>query len=362
MRILFLTSGRDVPASRFRVQQYVPYLESRGHLCTVRPSRPEKYRGLPFLGNRLSEPLRIAFRAFEALQNAIEPHDVVFVERELLSSSFLGLERLFRRTTRRIVLDVDDALFLLNGPKFERLVEMADHVIAGNAALEEVIRRHTPHVSVIPTVVDTTAYRFESERHSEESVAKASDRSAGPRKTSVGWIGTAYNFRYLEPILPAIRTLAGSHPVELTIVAERPPAVAAFASLPMRFERWSSERESELVRSFDVGLMPLAEDAWSRYKCGAKLLQYMAAGIPSIASPVGANRHITLPGETGFLATSTDEWTNALRRLLDDEELRARMGTEARRRVEAEYSVARWAPVLERTLREVADRDATHVA
>lgn len=348
MRILFLTSGREVPASRFRVLQYVPYLESQGHVCTVRPSWPEKYRGLRFLGNRLSEPLRVVHRTFEALQEAIDRHDVTFVEREILSSGFTGLERLFRRVSRRMVLDVDDAIFLLNPGKFERLVGLADHVVVGNVALREVVLPRNEAVSIVPTVVDTAAY----------SPVRRSpcEGSADTRKPlRVGWIGTAYNSQYLEPILPALRPLIDRHAIEFHLVAERPPSGGAFSGLPVRFKCWSAEHEVELVQSFDVGLMPLHDDEWARYKCGAKLLQYMAAGIPSIASPVGANCEIVRPGETGFLARTVEEWRDALATLIDDKALRERMGAAARRRVEAEYSVARWAPVLERTLREVVE-------
>lgn len=348
MRILFLTSGREVPASRFRVLQYVPYLESRGHVCTVRPSWPEKYRGLRLLGNRLSEPLRIVRRTFEALQEAIDGHDVTFVEREILSSGFTGLERLFRRVSRRMALDVDDAIFLLNPGKIERLVGMADHVIVGNAALREVVLPRTAAVSIVPTVVETAAYDRVHCSPSEASV----DRR-GPLR--VGWIGTAYNYQYLEPILPALRSLIEQHSIELHLVAERPPSDEAFAGVPVRFEPWSSEREVELVQSFNVGLMPLRDDEWARYKCGAKILQYMAAGIPSIASPVGANCEIVRHGETGFLARTVEEWRDALMTLIDDEGLCKRMGAAARRQVEAEYSVDRWAPVLERTLRQVVE-------
>lgn len=348
MRILFLTSGREVPASRFRVLQYVPYLESRGHVCTVRPSWPEKYRGLRFLGNRLSEPLRIVRRTFEALQEAIDGHDATFVEREILSSGFAGLERLFRRASRRMVLDVDDAIFLLNPGKFERLAGMADHVIVGNAALREVVLPRTEAVSIVPTVVDTAQYD-----HGRQSTRATDDETR--RSLRVGWIGTAYNYQYLNPVLPALRPLIDQHSLELHLVAERPPSGEAFAGLPLRFEGWSAEREVELVQSFDIGLMPLRDDEWARYKCGAKILQYMAAGIPSIASPVGANCEIVRHGETGFLARSVEEWRDALATLIDDEGLRKRMGAAARRRVEAEYSVDRWAPVLEQTLRQVVE-------
>jgi hypothetical protein len=348
LRILFLTSGREVPASRFRVLQYVPYLESRGHVCTVLPSWPEKYRGLRFLGNRLSEPLRIVRRTFEALQEAIDGHDVTFVEREILSSRFAGLEQLFRRASRRMVLDVDDAIFLLNPGKFERLVGMADYVIVGNAALRDVVLPRTAAASIIPTVVDTAAYDRAHRSAGEARVDAA-------QTLRMGWIGTAYNYQYLEPVLPALRPLIAQHSLELHLVAERPPSGEAFAGLPLRFERWSAEREVELVQSFDVGLMPLRDDEWARYKCGAKILQYMAAGIPSIASPVGANCEIVRHGETGLLARNVEEWRDALTTLIDDEGLRERMGAAARRRVDAEYSVDRWAPVLEQTLREVVE-------
>lgn len=341
MNILFLTSGQNVPASRFRVLNYVPYLESQGHRCTVRPSRPEKYVGLRFLGNRLSQPVRVANRFVNVLAEAVRPHDVVFLEREILSSSSLFVERLFRRVSRRLVLDVDDAIFLLHPRKFERLASMADCVIVGNRLLEIEAAKWNPRVVVVPTVVDAERYKPRTLRESGEDGA-----------TTIGWIGTSYNYRFLEPVADALNRAAAGRPVALTLVAERPPPASLLDALrlPVRYVPWTASGEAEAVAAFDVGIMPLADDDWCRYKCGAKLLQYMAAGLPAVASPVGVNAEIVQHGVNGFLAATPNEWAASLKQLIGDREKRFAVGAAARETVERDYSVARWAPLLESTL------------
>ena len=106
---------------------------------------------------------------------------------------------------------------------------------------------------------------------------------------------------------------------------------------------------AELARC-DVGIMPLPDAPWERGKCGYKLIQYMASGLPVVASPIGANREIVIPGETGFLAAGSEEWAEGLSRLFDDPGLRARMGAAGRAGAERLYSVGATAPRLAQLL------------
>jgi glycosyltransferase involved in cell wall biosynthesis len=134
-------------------------------------------------------------------------------------------------------------------------------------------------------------------------------------------------------------------PFELAVVSNTKPTIPQ-TSLRWHFIPWSEETEISSLHSFDIGIMPLLDNEFQRGKCGMKLLQYMAVGIPTIASPVGVNRDIILHGETGFLASGEDEWRNALETLVRDAELRRQMGINGRQRCEELYSLKRWGPVL----------------
>jgi hypothetical protein len=136
------------------------------------------------------------------------------------------------------------------------------------------------------------------------------------------------------------------------VVADASPEPSA---IPVEFVPWRLEREGDDLVGFDIGVMPLDDTAWSRGKCGFKLLQYMAAGLPAIASPVGVNRSIIRHGENGFLAETPAEWGAALARLIEDPSLRARLGQAARRTVEMEYSLARCSDAFVAVLRDACD-------
>ena len=344
MKILFLISGRRLPASRFRVLQYLPRLRAAGHECTVAPSVPPKYCGFPLLGNRGSEWPRRMFRAWDVLHAWRADYDVVFLERELFSTDFVLLERMLRRVARTLVLDVDDALFVLHPRKFETLLALSDCVIAGNRLLHEKVAAEHPFTVEIPTAVDL-------DRYAPRLVAVS--RRARP---IIGWTGLASNIPYLEVVARALRDLARRTDFELRIVAEdpRPLARLDLAGVRVRFVPWSEDNEIAVLRQFDIGLMPLPDDGWTRYKCGLKLIQYMALGIPGIASPVGVNAEIVRHGETGFLARTASQWLECMARLVSGPALRRRIGGAGREEIAARYSLDQTAPLLIDTLERAA--------
>lgn len=158
MRVAFLTSGRFVPSSRFRVLQFVPHLQRLGHECLVLPSRPEKYASWPLLGFRLSGIFKRWNRRADLAALERWSPDVVVLERELFSDATFDLEQALRRIARRLVLDIDDGLFVLHRHKFEVLCGLCDHVIAGSELLAARVRPINPRVTVIPTCVDVARF------------------------------------------------------------------------------------------------------------------------------------------------------------------------------------------------------------
>jgi glycosyltransferase involved in cell wall biosynthesis len=258
--------------------------------------------------------------------------DVVVIERELFHDATFDLELAFRQRAKRLVLDLDDGVFLKWPEKIAQVAGAADCVIAGSDLLAEALGQYSQHVTVVPTCVDVRRY-----------VVKEHARRPVP---VVGWTGTSSNLAYFEQILPALTELATRTPYALGIVADdrargRLPRISG---VEVRLIPWRTETEATSLLEFDIGIMPLPDDDWSRFKCGFKLIQYMAAGLPAVASPVGVNPQIVEPGVTGELAGTTAEWVAKLSGLLGDVERRRRFGLAGRRRVEERYSVqANWA-------------------
>ncbi len=331
MKLLFLTSGPKVPSSRFRILQYLPRLAAEGHQCTVAHSWPDKYEQAAWLGFRLSQRARRWKRLLDLHRARLARFDVVVIERELFNDESFDVELAFRNVAPRLVLDLDDGVFLKWPEKLGRLARVADHVIAGSSLIADTVGESSRSVSVVPTCVDVRRYPVKSHGRSGLPV--------------IGWTGTSSNLAAFSQLAEALSELQRRMPFELVIMADA-AAKTLFPPIPgvhPRFIPWSIASETAALLQFDVGIMPLPDDDWSRFKCGFKLIQYMAAGLPTVASPVGVNPQITVPGVTGELASTTTDWVDALQRLLLDADQRNRMGIAGRTRVENQYSLeANW--------------------
>lgn len=320
MKVLFLANRVEGAGSRHRFLQYIPYLEKQGWSVEARtiPRRfPERMRLFASLGS----------------------FDVVFLHRRLFS---LIEWHVFRMAAGKVVFDFDDAVMfrdskrgrpgsVLRRLKFKTTVRGSDRVVAGNAYLEGMALSYNRNVTVIPTSIDMDRY-----------VPKAGADNDGA--VTLGWIGSASTVFYLERIRGVLDKIFERHPnTRLKIVSDR---FCDLDAMPVEKKMWSLEDEIADLHSFDIGLMPLTDDPWSRGKCGFKLLQYMAVGVPPVCSPVGVNSEIVSHGENGFCATDEREWLDCLGRLISDGALRKRLGTEARRTVEERYSLGVNAPRL----------------
>lgn len=339
MRLAFLTSGPQVPSSRFRVLQFVPRMQALGHECLVLASVPAKYDSLPLLGFRVTGLLKRWHRRRDLESLRRWDPDVVILERELFDGGSFDAEQSLRRVVRRLVLDIDDGLFVSRPAKFAALCALSDHVVAGNGLIAARARAVTPRVTVIPTCVDLERYPGDAQR------------AATPGTPWVlGWTGTSWNIKFLEVLRGPLAALSREFPLELRVIAESERPLRRLAlgrgGVATRFVRWTEESEVADLRAFDIGLMPLPDNEWTRHKCGLKILQYMAAGVPAVASPVGVNAEIIRHGLNGWLAATPAEWTSVLRSLLADQRLPATVLAEARKTVHERYSVDAQLPRL----------------
>jgi len=254
--------------------------------------------------------------------------DIVFLQRNLLPVRAVpALEWLASRLARRTVFDFDDAIFTdSRNPRVRygdipRILGFADAAVCGNGFLADYARRYTADVSVIPTVPPAVA------------------TTQGPARTGpcvVGWIGTAANIPYLRTVEGALRRLAERLPVTLLTVADGPLRLAA--GIPHEHRPWSLKAEESFFRDIDVGIMPLADDEWTRGKCAFKALEYLAHGIPAVVSPVGANRE--LGGEdSGVLFAATEAaWEEQIALLCGSPALRHEYGIRGKATVNRRFS------------------------
>jgi glycosyltransferase involved in cell wall biosynthesis len=357
MRVLAFTKYGPLAASmRQRFSQFQPALNAAGIQIDYAPLlRDEHLRRLS--RGRRSSPLEVigyyANRASRLL--SARRYDVLWVHCEFFPFMPAFVEKLaVRLAGRPIVFDFDDAIFsmydhasnylvraLLSG-KLEPLLRAAAACTCGNAYLRDYAARFCSKAIIVPTTVDTDRYRPAS-----------NERTGIP---VIGWIGSPSTWPYLQPVSGLLEQMVRAGRARVRIVGAGSAAVAQ-SSCGFEFVDWSEKNEIREIQRMDIGIMPLPDDAWARGKSGYKLIQYMACGLPVIASTVGVNSEIVRHGENGFLA-ATDDWKPALNSLVSNAELRARMGAEGRRRAVADYSLRAHAPrVVEIVSRAAAAGD-----
>jgi glycosyltransferase involved in cell wall biosynthesis len=246
--------------------------------------------------------------------------------------------RLFAAFSRRRVFDVDDAIYVRKPrrlgelpdesawrkQKFAATCRWVDAVAAGNDVLAGVARATAKEIVVLPTSIDTACYEA---------------TFAGPGEApTIAWIGSPENLIYLDMIRPALARLTKRHPtLKMRVICSEFPD---WNDVNVERVPWSSATEAHSLAGAHIGVMPLTDDAWSRGKCAFKLLQYMAAALPCVASPVGANTEAVLDGVNGFHATDVDAWERSLETLILSPELRAQFGAQGRQHVEQRYALS----------------------
>lgn len=347
IRLAALTTGAGVPSARFRVRQMVPHMVADGVEVTELAPKIGIYQPSPSRTGR-SRPLRAAGEVAWTLQKAwarsgdlraAKRFDGAWVCRELLPN-VPGLDGLL---SVPFVLDLDDAVWARNAfseHAFRRTASRARLVLAGNEYLAEFAARYAD-VVLVPTAVDTDRLRPGRRRSDGEGFV-------------VGWIGTSSNFKYLQAIEHQLAHFLSRHPnARLRVVANRAPALPGIDPEAWEFVPWAEDKELEVIRGFDVGIMPLADDRWSRGKCGYKLLSYLACAVPGIASDVGPNRQILAGGAAGWVVERQDDWFDALEEAYSDAAERADRGRFGRQHTELNYSCKVVAPVISSALHRV---------
>ncbi|MBN1903130.1 glycosyltransferase family 4 protein [Candidatus Sumerlaeota bacterium] len=325
--LCIITPNSQTPSFRYRIRQYFPYLEKAG------------------FHPKALEIQRLTSQKVSRFKNVFDDAGIIFLQKKLLNKRESSLISEWRE---KIVLDLDDALFVpaFNEPKglfgfvkrfskwnrFINTVQTCSFIICANTYLAQKCREAgNDNILILPTPVPL-------ERYSPKSFDQ-------PRKDPfiLGWIGTPGNLRYLEPLRPVLAQLHKKFPVVLRIISSARPAIT---ECPLEFKEWKLEEEAEDLKALDAGIMPLTDDPWTQGKAGFKLLQYMAAGLPSVSSSVGINKGIIQNGVNGFLAETMEQWGSILEKLAKDRELCKVTGANARATVEKHYSLDVLAPAI----------------
>ncbi len=356
IRVLVLApyALRRAPSQRYRFEQYIEPLRRQGIHMEASSFFTAAAMDVIYAPDRWAEKGRwVAAGMLRRARDLLvaRRYDLVLVHREAWPLGLATVERLLQALRCPYVFEFDDAVYMARssdanrplarwkrGSKAESIAAGAVAVIAGNEHLARWARRHSDRVTVIPTAVDTDAYR----------PLASSRRAGGP--LCIGWTGSLSTVAHLGTVAPVLRDLQRERGVALRVIGDPSFRIegARVQAVP-----WRESTEIEDLRQIDIGIMPLPDDEWSRGKCGLKALLYMAMGIPAILSPVGVNTRIARGG-AALLASTHEEWSRALRSLIDDPGARERLGEAGRRRVEEEYSTRSVGPRYAAALRGAA--------
>lgn len=351
MKILTLTPypPNEAPSQRFRFELFFNHLDI-SLLTTETQSfiSPREWKALyaeKETGSKLLSVIKGFFRRVAAVFRASK-HDFVFIHRELIPFGPPIFEWIIAKILKRkIIYDFDDAIWLPDQnkessiwrwlkwrSKVASICKWSWKVSVGNEYLADFAREYNENVVVVPTVVDTQVH-FKARLPIRQEISLPTGQTG---RQIIGWTGSHSTLQYLDPILPSLQQLEKEIDFEFRVIANKDP------KLPLKnysFIPWNKESEIEDLATLDIGVMPLPDDEWSKGKCGFKLIQYLALEIPAVSSPVGVNTDIIQHDKTGFLASTTEDWTESLKKLLLNPPLRAEMGKKGRALIEKNYSV-----------------------
>lgn len=347
--IVFAKYGTLAASTRQRIVQAIPYLEREGITIDIEPLFDNDCMHALFTQGKygIANILRAYVNRLQTLV-CIKKYDFIWIQYELFPYLFGEIEALIRFTNKPIIYDFDDAVFhrydqhpqtvirQLLGNKLAPLLRNSDIAFCGNAYLADYAKQYCKHTQIIPTTVDINRYK---------------NKPQSPAIPTLGWIGSPSTWSYCEPFTDLFSSFIKSKQVSMLVVG------AGNKPFPFTFRDWSEATEVADIQAMDIGIMPLNDDPWARGKCGYKLIQYMACGLPVIASPVGVNRDIVEHGINGFLASTEQEWRSAIEQLLSDASLRERMGKAGRAKVETHYSIQQVGPRIAKHIQDLLSHD-----
>ncbi|APZ95939.1 glycosyltransferase family 4 protein [Fuerstiella marisgermanici] len=356
MKVLFLVLyPKQAPSPRYRVYNLIPWLEKSGMVCDVRPLISESdYPVSRRKGAYLQKIWMLAkgFRERLRLVRQASNYDAVYVLKAAFPYGPPIIERKLRKKNVPLIFDFDDAIqihkpsgnhrfldFLKPPSRTNDVVALANRVVVPNNFLADFAKRYNEAVTIVPEAEDT------------ERLYPRSKHTNNKPQIVIGWVGSPSTAKYLKLITEALREICSRYPQVIVRVIG-----GSFLADGVRTEEvaWSLDKEGELFHSLDIGIMPLPLEDWSKGKSGCKLRQYMATGVPGVATKIGYNCELVNDGETGFLVETNAEWVTALATLIEHSELRNRIAEAARTDVETRFAITTVGPLLKGAITGVA--------
>jgi len=318
-------------------------LEQNGIEVVVEPLFDSSYVQQLYQGKK-KDIRKILFYYFHRIRVLLKARkiDLIWIEYEIFPWLPAIFENILSAFKLPYIVDFDDAIFhrydinpnklirILLGNKIDSIMKKSALVLAGNSYLADRAKNAgAQRVEYLPTVIDLNRYSLKKEIKSKDF--------------TIGWIGSPSTSSYLQDIQPALAKLCEEENTKLAIISAH---IENIEGVTTKFHPWSEESEVENIRSFDVGIMPLPDTLWSKGKCGYKLIQYMACGIPVVGSNIGANKDIIDDGINGFLVSNTAEWIECIQKLRDDISIGKQLGKNGREKVEKKYCLQITAPKM----------------
>jgi len=352
IKILLLSRYENLGASsRYRSYQYIPYLRKEGFEITAVPLFDNDYIKDLYAG-RKKNLLKILKSYVKRITNLyhVRDFDVVWIEKEALPWLPAWIEHKLGLAKVPYIVDYDDAIYhrydqhhfklirWILGKKIDRIMQYAALVLVGNKyLLERAKKAGAKRVEILPTVIDLEKYPTNSFNNNDIF--------------TIGWIGSPVTSHYLKLVMPVLEEFCKKNTARIVLIGAKKEELS---NIPVEYVPWSEKTEIKEIQKFDVGIMPLPDNGWERGKCGFKLIQYMACGLPVVGSPVGVNAKIIKHGINGYQAKNNAEWIWALQKLKGYQELRQKMGRAGRGIVEKEYCLQVTAPRLKDLIISVA--------
>lgn len=341
--VLLLCAHRPIrsPSQRYRFEQYLPYLKENGFNFTwsflLNEKDDKTFYGK---GKTLSKILIIIKTIFIRLKDVrrFKKFDIIFIQREALFLGTSYFEKKAFKSGAKVIFDFDDSIwfadtspenkkweFIKKPKKFFKSITYSQTVIAGNAYLHSKALPFNKNTVIIPTTINTNYHLPKPELRNKDYV-------------TIGWSGSISTIKHFEILVPVLIQVANRYNTKVSFKIIRQTNYTNNV-LPVKSISWTEETEVDNLNSFDIGIMPLPNDEWAKGKCGLKGLSYMACGVATIMSNVGVNADIIQHGITGFLANTEEDWLNYLIKLIEDKDLRQKIGEAGRKTVIEKYSV-----------------------
>jgi glycosyltransferase involved in cell wall biosynthesis len=330
----------QAPSQRFRFEHFLSSFADNGHQYEFHGFLDEKAYAILYSHGKFISKLISVLEGYLKrflIVFRLANFDMVFIHREAAPLGPPIFEWIIAKVFRKpIIYDFDDAIWLPNTTsensiagflkwhsKVASICRWAYKISPGNDFLAAYARIYNQNITILPTVVNTEIHNITT-------------KPTIKKRVTIGWTGSHSTLIYLTPILATLQRLEKNYEFDFIVIADKNPDLQLS---DFKFIKWHKESEIEDLQRIDIGVMPLTADQWSEGKCGFKAIQYLALGIPAVASPIGVNSQIVIDSVNGFLCESADEWYIALEKLLKNQNLRKELGTKGRQHIVDHYSV-----------------------